>query len=809
MTSMQIESSESAQVKLPMGELQLAHVQALARIGYWQWDVRADVLTWSDELFRIHGLEPQSLELSYESFLGRIHPDDRGIVEETVAHASGSGEPFAFEYRIERPDGTLHWLQGRGEVEMGDSGALRMNGVCQDITEHKLTEAELRLLGTLSVATGAAEDLASALGTAVQHVCEVTQWVLGAAWVPSKDGAHLEYVCGWHAGAPELEEFKVVSKGFAFPPGIGLPGRVWASRQPAWVRDLAVDPNSPRVPWATRARLRAGLAVPVTSGSEVLSVLEFFVREPRAEDERLVGIVSAVAAQLGTVVRRKRAEEELRQSEQRYRVMIETSNDAVVSIASSGVVTEWNEAASAIFGWTRDEAVGRLLAELIIPDRYRERHRQGLAHYVETGEGAVVGKTIELVALRRDGREFPVELTIWPVRTGEQLTFSAFVRDITERRQAHEKLEERERQLAYAQAVARIGSWRWAVPTDVVTWSDELFRIWGLEPQSVEVSHESYLGMLHPDDRARVEETIERAYESGEPFAFDHRIERPDGVVRWLHCRGEVVMGDSGPVAMHGTAQDVTEHKEAEEALRVLAHRLELSNRDLEDFASSASHDLREPLRKVQAFGDRLRTRHGHALPQEARDYLDRMLSAADRMETLIDGLIQLSRIGAKGAPFARVDLVAVARGVVSDLEARIEQSGGRVEIGALPTIDADPVEMRQLLLNLIANAIKFHKPDEPPAVAVVADAGPGGHGDKGVVRLFVKDNGVGFDEKYLDRIFEPFQRVHKRSEYEGAGIGLALCRKIVERHGGGISARSVANRGSMFVVTLPLRQAA
>jgi two-component system sensor kinase FixL len=248
--------------------------------------------------------------------------------------------------------------------------------------------------------------------------------------------------------------------------------------------------------------------------------------------------------------------------------------------------------------------------------------------------------------------------------------------------------------------------------------------------------------------------------------------------------------------------RDVTARKEAEAAVHFLAAQLQRSNRELQDFASVAAHDLQEPLRKILAFGDRLDERCGAALGEEGRDYLFRMQNAAERMRQLIDDLLVFSRVTTRGQPFAPVDLSVVAHQVLSDLDVTIEKTAGRVEIGPLPTIEADATQMRQLLQNLIGNALKFRRPEEPPRVRVAAELIDGG----AQCRLTVTDNGIGFDEKYLDRIFTIFQRLHSRHEYEGTGVGLAICRKIAERHGGTITASSRPGQGAVFVVTLPAK---
>jgi signal transduction histidine kinase len=251
---------------------------------------------------------------------------------------------------------------------------------------------------------------------------------------------------------------------------------------------------------------------------------------------------------------------------------------------------------------------------------------------------------------------------------------------------------------------------------------------------------------------------------------------------------------------------EVEERRKAEERAAVFAEELQRSNGELQQFASVASHDLQEPLRKIQAFGDRLAGRGGAALDEPAADYLRRMLDAAGRMRNLINDLLAFTRVSSGAQPFVPVDLNRIAREVVSDLEGRLQQTGGRVDLGELPTLDADPTQMRQLLQNLIANALKFHRTGVPPVVAVESRPAPGTDGAP-AYEIVVRDNGIGFDEKYADRIFGVFQRLHGRGEYEGTGMGLAICRKIAERHGGSVAARGAPGEGATFVATLPQSQ--
>jgi signal transduction histidine kinase len=280
-----------------------------------------------------------------------------------------------------------------------------------------------------------------------------------------------------------------------------------------------------------------------------------------------------------------------------------------------------------------------------------------------------------------------------------------------------------------------------------------------------------------------------------------------------------ILLGGLPAVALAGLAylfirRELERRRRSELQAQAFTRELERSNRELQDFAYVASHDLQEPLRKIQAFGDLLRSGYGESLPAEARDFVERMQNAARRMHVLINDLLTFSRVTTKGKPFAPVDLNQIAREVMGDLEVRLKQSGGSVDVGDLPTIDADATQMRQALQNLIGNALKFRRPEEPPVVKVSAsqvsdqDLSSGNGGAPGdLCVLTVEDNGIGFDEKYLDRIFTPFQRLHARGDYEGTGMGLAVCRRIAERHGGSITARSAPGRGSTFSITLPVKQ--
>jgi light-regulated signal transduction histidine kinase (bacteriophytochrome) len=247
---------------------------------------------------------------------------------------------------------------------------------------------------------------------------------------------------------------------------------------------------------------------------------------------------------------------------------------------------------------------------------------------------------------------------------------------------------------------------------------------------------------------------------------------------------------------------EVAERRRTEELMERQAQELARSNEELQNFAYIASHDLQEPLRKIIAFADRLRTKEGQKLTDLGLDYLTRMQNAAMRMGQLIEDLLVFSRVTTKAKPFKDVDLAAMVNGVLVDLEERTARLGAHIEVGPLPSLEAEPTQMRQLFQNLIANALKFHKEHISPVIHISSQII-----DNGICEIKVADNGIGIDRKYFDRIFKPFQRLHGKNEYEGTGIGLAICQKIAARHGGSITVDSDPGAGATFTLTLPLEQ--
>ena len=489
------------------------------------------------------------------------------------------------------------------------------------------------------------------------------------------------------------------------------------------------------------------------------------------------------------VTDRKALDAKLGASELQNRQILETANDAFISIDAEGCVVNWNPMAEKTFGWSREEAMGCDLSEMIVPQELRDAHRGGLRRAAENGgEGKLMGQILKLPALHRDGHEFPIELTLSPLATADGLTFNAFARDITEREASAQLLERQRRQLVEAQTIGQFGSWEWDAETDKVEWSDQLCRIFGVEPGSAPSTFEGFLDRIHPDDREATKAALGTAFEAAEPFSFEHRVVRPDKTVAVIHARGEVVTAADGKATgMLGTGEDVTERREVERAK--------------DEFTSIVSHELRTPLTSIRGSLGLLESGVLGALPENGQRMIEIAVENTDRLIRLINDILDIERIDSGKIDMHKevcdgAELVACA---IEGLEAFASEGEVTLRADAVPVaVLADRDRILQTLTNLISNAVKFS-----PAQGTVEVSCEGRDGE---VVFSVSDRGRGIPENKQEAIFERFQQVDASDSREkgGTGLGLAISQTIVENHGGRIWVESTAGEGSTFSFALP-----
>jgi len=620
------------------------------------------------------------------------------------------------------------------------------------------------------------------------------------------------------------------------------------------------------------------------------------------------------------VTARKHGEEELRAADERFRAVTASTRDGIVSADGNGRIIFWNAGAEAIFGHTAAEIVGRPLTDLM-PERYRDAHRAGIARFLATGEGRLTGSTVEVEALRADGSELPIELSLGSWTHNGQTCFTGVVRDMSDRVRARHALREAEERFAGAFEGAAVGLMLAAPDGTVLRANRALCELTGWPEE--ELAGRSYEELLHPDERGadaaeiaamlggrtqrlaterrilvadggtrfvrinlslirtpdnaplhfvgQIEDVTERRrmiealtisearYKALIAHLPDSTIHLFDHELRLLLSEGErmrahgydpqmlegqllqdavppVVYERLGPeyrAALEGEtrsfdldtldgsatywvqiaplrddvgriiggmaiSRDITARRQAEVALEQRAGELERSNNELEQFAYVASHDLSEPLRMVSSYLQLLRRRYHGKLDADADQFIDFAVDGAGRMRDLIDDLLTYSRAGRGDQPLEPVDSRAVVERVVDAVQTVDDAREARIAIGELPTVMGDRHQLVQLFQNLIGNAVKFVPDDRMPEIEVSAARA----GDRW--RFEVCDNGIGLEPAHAERIFRMFQRLHTREEYAGTGIGLAIAKKVVERHGGTIWAEPRPEGGSRFSFTLP-----
>ena len=507
--------------------------------------------------------------------------------------------------------------------------------------------------------------------------------------------------------------------------------------------------------------------------------------------------------------------------------------DAVISIDSEGIVAAWNPQAEAVFGWSREEAIGVAIADLIIPEAGRESHWKGLENYLKTGNGPVLNQRIEVGATTKGGVSIPIELAITPVTLGDKLFFTAFLRDISTRVRAEKELQdlavqlearvqERTAELAeknvaleLAQAEARRGR------EDLQRFIDSMLTMngkFGLDGVPIMINKAGMVaGEFNP-------ETLGLKPIWQHPFCeFDPSVSQRlrDSVIQAAAGTATIyedvflILGTRTPVEINmvpvfdsagkieyvlGEARDISARKAIENELIRRTQQLEASNKELEAFCYSVSHDLRAPLRAIDGYAHALKEDYSGALDESAMEYLSRIRGSAQKMAQLIDDLLNLSRLALIKLRYSEVDLSRLASEIVEDLRTREPERQVKVTIASNMNVTADNTLLDSLMTNLISNAWKFTGREESAAIQI------GIQPLCGESVFFVRDNGAGFDMAYVKKLFGVFERLHSPKEFPGSGIGLAISARIVERHNGKIWAEGKEGEGATFYFTLGLQ---
>jgi PAS domain S-box-containing protein len=817
--------------KLQKSEERFMQLAENIREVFWMTKVNdAEELIYLSPSFEsVWGYKPEELYRNPRLWTELIHEEERDTVRQTFEKFLEGKEDYDVEYRIVRADGSIRWIWDRGiAVEDKDGDITKVVGIAQDITEKKqalidlekssqqyrrLVEKSPDIIYSFSSKRGGvyySPRVETILGFSPSYLREHPM-----IWYDSIDSRDLvtvdQAVEKFLDGEPFDIEYKIKDR-----------NGDWH-----WFRDRSIGKYE-----IGDEIIIEGIVTDITTKKKadqeilrqkaVMEAINTVFREALSCDteEDVANTCLSVAEKL---------------TESRFGFIAEIADDGLantIAISDPG----WEECQmpkSDAVKALKDLQIRGLWGKVIhdgesficnTPDQHPasvgipENHPKIKSFIgVPLKEGDEIFGVIAL-ANKKNGYDLEDQENI------EALSYS-FVETL-QRKRAERRLQEREQLLKTILRTVPVGIA--FVKNHILKWGNEsLHKILGYESRAL-IGKEARTFYGGTEDYERKRDEVYREIESHGFAKMESKWIRKDGAS--IDCLTQIQAIDVNELSkgVIVAVMDITERKLTEEKIKKLNSELEnlieelrRSNKELEQFAYIASHDLQEPLRKIRAFGNRLDTKYKDVLDERGKDYLERMQSAAERMQALINDLLTFSRITTRAKPFVPVDLRMTVAEVLSDLELLKEKLNGNVDVGELPTIDADPTQMRQLMTNLIHNALKFHRKDVPPEVEIYSEIVENIHqldveldefsGEKRETpkfcKIYIKDNGIGFDEKYKERIFQLFQRLHGRSEYEGTGIGLSICKKIVDRHKGTIDAFSKVDHGATFVVILPMKQ--
>jgi PAS domain S-box-containing protein len=767
--------------------------QEAANIGAFERDLQTGSVTWSPSQEILYGLKPGSFEGTYEDWKKRVHPDDAADIDVALRRSTEAVSPFQLQFRIVRPDGSVRWIESQARVFADQHGRpSRVIGINIDITNKKRAEQRLRVQVAVHRVLAESPAPGEAAKKLLRVLCETAEWDVSALWCIDEAAKDIGCAEVWHRPLFQAREFAAATRNTRFACGRSLVGSVWQSGEPLWMTDVTTDPLFARAPEALKDGLHAGVCFPIKLGAEVLGVMECFSRETREADEDFLRMLPAIGGQIGQFIRRKRAEEELRESEERLRAVVDTAVDGIITIDERGIIATVNPAAEHIFGYTAAEMIGQNV-RLIMPDPYHSAHDRYIADYLRTGERKIIGSKREVPGRRKDGTTFPLELGVSESRLRNQRIFTGLMRDVTERQLAAEALTEQARLLDLSKDAILVRD----THDRILYWSrgaEELYG-WPHEEAIGQVAHQLLqTEFTEPLEQINAQLHLENRW-SGDLI---HR--RRDGARIYVSTRWVLDRDSQGqPTSVLETNTDITERKSAEAALRE-------ADRRKDEFLAMLGHELRNPLGVISNTVHLLRWNGAPEPPLELHNIIERQVA---HMSELVDDLLDVSRIsrGHIALTRERCDLTAITRSTAEDYRGTMERSGLQLELDTpdYPLwVMGDRTRLAQILGNLLHNAEKFTGSGGRVTVRLAEDSGNS-------ATLVVRDTGIGMQADILERAFEPFSQSDRTLDRRagGLGLGLALVKGLVESHGGRVDAHSDGpGRGAEFAVQLPLTQA-
>ncbi|WP_424631789.1 PAS domain S-box protein [Bradyrhizobium sp. SYSU BS000235] len=733
-----------------------------------------------------------------------VHADDLASVIAAWDRSVTTGEPYDIEQRMRRADGIYRWFHVRGMPRRDVRGNIvRWYMIETDIDDRRRAETLLTGEKHLLEMTAAGSSMSDILAELCRFVEASTDGCYCSVVLLDADGARLEQI-----SAPSLPVGFINSI-------IGGPVNIESGpcAMAAYLNEQVIAPDlALETRWASHAwcpmavahGLRACWSTPILSTmGKVVGVFAIYYDTPQTptpEQQQLVAQFSHVAS---IAIERAQSDAKLKQGEARKAAILNAALDCIITIDHEGRVIEFNPAAEQTFGYPRNMIVGRQLADAIIPPAMRRKHRQGMARYIATGETRLIGRRVEMTALRADGSEFPVELAISRIPLEGAPSFTCYLRDITERKQSENELQRSGAFLTEAQRLSRTGSFSWCVPTGEIIWSEQVYRIFELD-QAIPVTLDLIGARVHPEDIPLMRDMVARAEAEAEDFEYEHRLLLPDRSVKYLHLVAHATRNRTGQIEYIGAVQDVTKRRLSEEALEEvrseLAHVVRIAS--LGVLTASIAHEVNQPLSGILTNASTCLRMLAADPPNidGARETARRTIRDGNRAADVIVRLRAL--FGKRKLTMDPVDLNEATQEVIALLtnELRRDRVNVRTQLSdELPPVLGDRVQIQQVILNLARNALDaMVDVDTRPRMLVVRTERDTDDG----VRLTVQDAGVGFNSMDADRMFDAFFTTKEN----GMGIGLSVSRSIIESHHGRIWAQPNDGYGASFSFSIPRR---
>lgn len=732
-----------------------------SRTGTWDWNLVTGKVTWDERTAGLFGIKLEEFRGTYEHFQELIQKANHDLIGLAIKEALEKKREFSVEFQVIMRDGSRHSMLSRGRGFYDEAGKpVRMSGITQDITERKQTEEASQRLAAIVESTNDAIIGKNLLGI-------VTSWNKSA-----------ERMFGYTA----LEMVGQSIECIAIPEDAGFEQRVLDAVQRGETRSYETQ------------RVRK-------NGSRLEVALS--VSPIRGADGKIIG-ASSISRDISD---RKRAERELEESRARLSAVITSAMDAIISVDAQQRVTLFNTAAEKIFHCAALEAMGKPL-DSFLSEKSRPQYSRHVAEMGRAGNPArPMGHLPPLVGLRCNGEEFPLEASISHIEVGGQQIYTVILRDITERMNAQQSLErqarilrEQAQMLDLANVLAR------DLDDRIILWNTGMEKMYGwLRTETLgRVSHE-VLKTHSPVPLKEIQTILkEEGHWEGELIHT-----RKDGKIITVSSHWVLHTDPHGkPIAVLEVNTDITERKQAEKEIlrmnaeleqRVRERTVELmsANQELEAFTYSVAHDLRAPLRHIDAFTKIVFDDFATQIPEEARRYLQNIRKGSQNMNQLVDDLLNLARVGRQDLKREITPLNPLVTEVIAEVKRDIDKREIDWRVNALPTVEADPGLIKQVFVNLLSNAVKYTRPRQQTVIEV------GQCQQNGETVIFIRDNGVGFNMKYSDKLFGVFQRLHRADEFEGTGVGLATVERIIRKHGGRIWAEGEIDKGATFYFTL------